>query len=182
MLKTARDSSQPQRMAQTVAAAASLLHDQAHPEQACLLLAELDQIPATRTDPVYATALPSLVRTSLALKDPNLATSLSQGVPPLTPLHQHALTTSQAQIAEATGTLSEAASLYADAAQRWQQFGNVPEHAYALLGQGRTLTALGDPEAEQPLRVARELFALMGYRPALTETDSLLVESQPAAS
>jgi class 3 adenylate cyclase len=182
MLKAARDSGQPQHMAVTVAAAANLLHAQQHPDQARHLLAELDQIPASRTDSIYATVLPSLVRTALNLNAADLATNLGQGVPAITPLHQHALTSCQAQLAEATGNHTEAASLYADAAQRWHQFGNKPEHAYALLGQGRCLTALGDPEAEQPLRLARDLFALMGYKPALAETDALLGQAQAAAS
>jgi len=182
MLKAARDSGQPQQMAIAVAAAASLLHAQGQPEQARLLLHELDQTPASRTDPFYATVLPSLVRTALALGDPTLATSLTDGVQPLTPLHQHALTSSQAQLAEAAGNHSEAASLYADAAHRWHQFGNQPEHAYALLGQGRCLTTLANPDAEQPLRQARELFKSMGYKPALAETDALLAQTTAAAS
>jgi len=169
-------------MALTVAAAASLLHGQAQPEQARLLLHELDQIPASRTDAVYAIVLPSLVRSALALGDPNLATSLTKGVPPLTPLHQHALTSSQAQLAEATGDHAEAASLYSDAAHRWHQFGNQPEHAHALLGQGRTLTTLANPDAEPPLRQAHELFKSMGYKPALAETDTLLAQTTAAAS
>jgi len=182
MLKAARDSGQPQIIAQAVAAAANLLQAQAQPEQACLLLHELDQTPASRTDPLYASFLPSLVRSALALDDPNLATSLTEGVQPLTPLHQHALTSSQAQLAEATGNHTEAASLYSDAAQRWHQFGNHPEHAYALLGQGRCLTTLANPDAEQPLRQARELFKSMGYKPALAETDALLAQTAAAAS
>jgi class 3 adenylate cyclase/tetratricopeptide (TPR) repeat protein len=182
MLKTARDSGQPQLMAVAVAAAASLLHAQHHPDQARRLLQELDQIPASRRDPVYAILLPGLVRTAFKLNEPDLATSLTDGVPPLTPLHHHALTSCQAQLAEATGNHTEAASLYADAAQHWHQFGNKPEHAYALLAQGRCLTALGDLEAREPLRLASELFALMGYTPALMQTDSLVAESQPAAS
>jgi tetratricopeptide (TPR) repeat protein len=88
LLKAARDSGQPQWMAQAVAAAASLLHAQGQPEQARLLLHELDQITASRTDPFYASFLPCLVRTALALGDPTLATSLTKGVQPLTPLHQ----------------------------------------------------------------------------------------------
>jgi hypothetical protein len=99
----------------------------------------------------------------------------------VTPCHQHALTSSQAQLAEAAGNHTEAASHYAEAARSWQQFGNVPERAYALLGQGRSLHTLGDSEAGQPLRVARELFALMGYRPALEQTDALLQQAQAAA-
>jgi class 3 adenylate cyclase/tetratricopeptide (TPR) repeat protein len=181
MLKAARDSGEPQAMAQAVAASASLLHAQAHSEQARLLLAELDRDLASRTDPVYASHLPGLVRTSLALNDPNLATSLSHGVPPLTPLYQNALTSCQAELAEASGNHTEAASLYADAAKGWRDFGNVPEHAYALLGQGRSLRALSDPGAEQPLREARELFASMGYRPAQAETEALLNQGREAA-
>jgi class 3 adenylate cyclase len=36
---------------------------------------------------------------------------------------------------------------------------DVPERAYALLGQGRCLRALGRPAAEEPLHEARDLFA-----------------------
>ena len=182
LLKAARASGQPHMTALAVAAAASLLHTQGQPEQARLLLHELDRIAASRTDPLYATVLPSLVRSALALGNPNLATSLTDGVPPLTPLHQHALTSSQAQLAEATGNHAEAASLYTDAAHRWHQFGNQPEHAYALLGQGRCLTTLANPDAEPPLRQARGLFASMGYKPALAETDALLAQTTAAAA
>ena len=55
-----------------------------------------------------------------------------------------------------------------------------PERAYALLGQGRCLAALGKPAAEAPLREARELFASMGYKPELAETEALV--HQPATS
>ena len=79
------------------------------------------------------------------------------------------------------GDHAEAAALYAEAAARWQEFGNVPEHAHALLGQGRCLLALGDPAAEQPLREAAELFSSMGYRPALAETNALQKIATPAA-
>ncbi|MGZ4411396.1 MAG: hypothetical protein ACXVY8_04610, partial [Gaiellaceae bacterium] len=182
MLKAARDSGQPFCIAQAVAGASSLLHAQGHPQQARRLLGELDRLSNSRSDPVYVTLLPSLVRSALALNDPSLATSLTEGVHPLTPLHQHVLTSSHAQLAEAAGNHSEAASLYTDAAHRWHQFGNVPERGYALLAQGRCLRAIGDPAADQPLAGARELFALMGYRSALAETEALLVEQQPAAS
>ena len=57
----------------------------------------------------------------------------------------------------------------------------MPERAYALLGQGRCLAALGKPEAEEPLREARELFASMGFAPALAETEALLDATEAAA-
>ena len=88
----------------------------------------------------------------------------------------------RAQLAEAAGDHAEAAALYAEAAERWHEFGNVPERAYALLGQGRCLAALGQPEAREPLREARELFASMGYKPALAETEALLERTTAAAS
>src|SRR5262249_22854186 len=181
MLRASRDSRQPEIMALAVAAAANLLHAQAHHEQARLLLADLDLRAVTRTNGHYATLLPSLVRTALNLTDSALATSLNQCIPPLTPLHQHALTTSHAQLSEADENYEEASSLYAEAARRWQQFGNVPEHAYALLGQGRCLNELGDT-AEQPLHQAAELFALLGYKPAFDEAKVLLSSTQPAAN
>jgi len=103
-----------------------------------------------------------------------------RGVEPTTPLQAHALSAARPQLAEAAGEHAQAAILYADAASRWQEFGNVPERAYALLGQGRCLAALGQPPAE-PLRKARELFASMGYKPALAETEALLGESEAEA-
>jgi tetratricopeptide (TPR) repeat protein len=182
MLKAARDSGDSQWLPLAVAAAAPLFHAQGHPEQAGLLLEELSRSSATRTAVLYATFLPGLVRIALILNNPDLAISLTDGVPLITPLQQHALASCEAQLAEAAGNHAEAASLYADAAKRWRDFGNVPERAYALLGQGRCLRALGDPAADRPLTEARELFASMGYKPALAETESLLAESQPAAS
>ncbi len=182
MLKAARDSGQPQLLAEAVAAAAPVLNAQAHPERARTLLAELDPMRASRSDPVYAAVLPGLVRSALALADLGLAASLTDGVQPLTPLHQHALTSSQAQLAEANGNHTQAASLYAQAAQHWQQFGNVPETAYAHLGHGRCLHTLGNPEAETPLGEARKLFSALGYEPALAETEALLQQAETAAT
>ena len=48
------------------------------------------------------------------------------------------------------------------------------------LGQGRCLLALNRPGAEQPLREARDLFAAMGYKPALAETEALLEQTAAA--
>ena len=98
------------------------------------------------------------------------------------PVFEHALGACRAQLAEAAGEHAEAAKLYAEAAERWREFGNVPERAYALLGQGRCRTALGKPEAEEPLRTARELFASMGFTPAVAETDALILGPARAAA
>jgi class 3 adenylate cyclase/tetratricopeptide (TPR) repeat protein len=162
-------------------AAAQVLLARNQPQRAHQLLTELAELSTARTDVYYVSRLPDFIRTALALADADLAHRFLEGVEPRAPLNAHALTSSHAQLAEAGGNHSEAASLYADAAQRWHQFGNVPERAYALLGQGRCLHSLGDPAAKQPLLEARELFASMGYTPALAETEALLNQGQEAA-
>ena len=54
-------------------------------------------------------------------------------------------------------------------------FGVPYEEGHALLGQGRCLVALGRaPEAAAPLAAAREIFARLGAKPALAETDAWL--------
>ena len=176
-----RDSGQAQLCAIVFAAAARLLLAERQPQQAQALLSELEQMAGIRAEPNFVSLLPELVRTALALDDATLAGSLVEGVQPVTPLAGHALATGQAQLVEADGDHAQAATLYTEAAERWRDFGNVPERAYALLGQGRCLAALGAPEAQVPLREARELFASMGYRPALAATEALLGESEAAA-
>lgn len=146
------------------------------------MLRELDQLAALRADLDYAWWLPSLLRVALALDDLPLAQRLATGIAPLTPIHEHALASARAQLAEAAQQHADAAQLYRQAAERWKEFGSVPERAYALLGEGRCLTALSRPEAEGPLRQAKELFASMGYAPALAETQALLHQHRVAAS
>jgi hypothetical protein len=77
----------------------------------------------------------------------------------------------------------EAMAGYADAAERWDKFGMVPERAFALLGLGRCLVALGRPtDAIGILTDARMIFADLGMAPALAETDALLAKVSSAAS
>jgi hypothetical protein len=91
--------------------------------------------------------------------------------------------TATAAIAEAAGDHQAAAGSYADAAQRWEQFGVIPEHAYALLGHGRCLINLGQPhEAAPTLHLARALFDQLGAMPALAETDALLEQATALSS
>jgi predicted ATPase/class 3 adenylate cyclase len=151
------------------------------PERARSLLKELQQATGAPQNPYYARLLCAMVRTALATADLQLANSLVEALAPRYPLHEYALCAARAQLAEAAGDRSEAAARYAEAAARWQEFGNVPERAYALLGQGRCLRALGRAGAEEPLLEARELFASMGYKPALAEAEALLRQGEAAA-
>jgi len=181
LLATARESGEPQDHALAFSAAVRLLLAQGHEQRASALLVELEQVVGIRADAYYAAALSGLVRSAAAVRQPELAKRLVDGVEPGTPLFEHALGACRAQLAEATGEHAAAAQLYAEAAERWREFGNVPEHSYALLGHGRCLAALGEPAAEQPLREARELFASMGFTPAVAEVDGLLGAPSAAA-
>jgi hypothetical protein len=88
------------------------------------------------------------------------------------------MVTARALLDEQRGQHAEAATLFTDAAERWDLFEMPWEHAQALLGQGRCLLALARPaQAREPLRTAREVFAALGARPALTEIDRLLAQA-----
>ncbi len=178
---TARDSDSPQVYALVLTAAARVLLAQGHRTSARELLVELTQLPEVYAEAYYAESLPAIVRTALALGEPELAGRLVERVEPVTPLFEHALAAAGAQLAEADGEHTEAVPLYAAAAERWREFGNVPERAYALLGQGRCLSVIGSPDAQQPLQEARELFGSMGYQPAVAETEALIEAPDTAA-
>lgn len=148
------------------------------PADACRLLSELGRLPGVRGSPYYGRQLPGMLRTALRANDAARAKDLAGGIEPRYPLHEHALCAARAQLAEYDGDFAAAAELHGEAADRWLEFGNVPERGYALLGQGRCLHHLELPDAEAPLRTARELFAAMEYRPALAEVDTLLENSR----
>jgi hypothetical protein len=83
---------------------------------------------------------------------------------------------------DSAGDHADAAVLHADAAARWKEFGNVPERAYARLGQGRCLAALRSPAAKRVLRDAQALFASIGYKPALTRAEAVLARRGATAA
>jgi hypothetical protein len=174
LVETARTAAGADVAVEALAAAAAARLAAGLPEQARALLAELEQVRGARETTYYARQLPAMLRTALAAGDAELAQRLVDGLEPRYPSREHALYAARAQLAEHAGALDDAAALYAEAAGRWQEFGNVRERAYALLGEGRCLVALGRNGAEEPLREARELFAAMGYEPALAETEALL--------
>ncbi len=181
LVEAARTQATPDTVVEALSAAASAFAV-ADPGRACALLYEIEQTPAARDAPYYPRQLAAMLRTALAAGDSELAERLADGLEPRDPLREHALCTARAQLAEHNGDHAGAAALYAEAAVRWEQFGNLREHAYALLGQGRCLATLGNAGAEQPLNEARDLFSFMGYKPALAETEALLRQTTAAAS
>ena len=155
----------------------------AHDEAAAALLGEIDTSPGSRDTLSYAAYLSAMVRSALSVGNPELARRLTAGVQLRTPYHEHAIATVGAALAEADGDLETAAMGYADAAARWLAFGVVPEQAFALLGQGRCLTALGrTSEAASTLQRAREIFQTLQAAPALTEIDTLLQQATALSS
>ena len=174
----ARSTGVPWEIGFGLGAAAQHLLAAGRAELAELLLRELTQVHGVHGTSSYG-LLPELVRCALASSGLELATQMTDGFEPSTPLKEHALLAARAVLTEAGGEPAEAGALYAEAADRWQEFGNVPERACALLGHGRCLVALGRQSGEVPLVRARELFASMGFIPALAETEALLAESAP---
>jgi class 3 adenylate cyclase/tetratricopeptide (TPR) repeat protein len=174
LVDTARASGAADVIVHAFAVAAAAANALGMPGRAGALLAEIGQSAGIRQTPDYWRHLPGMIRTALAAANRGIAERLVEGLAPRYPLEEHALHAARAQLAADAADHAQAADLYAQAASGWQEFGNIPERAYALLGQGRSLCALGRHQAKQPLRQARDLFASLRYDRARAETESLL--------
>jgi hypothetical protein len=143
-------------------------------DQARQLLLELERM-GYRDNQNYAGNLPEMVRTALAIDDIGLAERLSAGVVPSYPLHENAVMTVRALLAEARGEDEEGAQLFAMTAARWESFGDVWERSLALMGQGRCLVRQHDLRAaSEPVAAAHDAFVRLGAKPAMTEAEALL--------
>jgi tetratricopeptide (TPR) repeat protein len=119
--------------------------------------------------------LPPQVRCLINLDRLDIAEDLVANEPSTIPASRHGRVAALAALTEAKGDYRKAVAGYAEAAERWHDFTMYVEEAFALLGQGRCLIKLNRPEEAVPvLTTAREMFAKMGARPALAETESLL--------
>jgi tetratricopeptide (TPR) repeat protein len=179
LVDAARHASHVDNTAFALSAAVIALAAEA-PIRAQAFLAELEQSGSLRETPYYSRQLAALVRAAIAIGDAARASQLIQSVRFRYPLDEHAACAARAAATEHEGDFPAATALYVEAADRWKAFGNVPEHAHALLGQGRALQALDDPAAEEPLREAREIFASLRYTRALAETEALLEQAAAA--
>jgi hypothetical protein len=147
------------------------------------LLVEVEETPDLGGSVELCAHLSKLVRTALEIGEPELAGRLAAHLEPRYPYGEHALVAANAALTEARGDLSPAADAYADAAERWERFGVVPEQAFALLGQGRCVLGLSRPtEAAPVLQHAREIFERLQAAPALAETDALLQQATALSS
>ena len=180
-LELARDSEDQLLLAFAAAAAVPALLAS---DSSATARAVLDEIAAAdyHHNPEYALLLPTLTRAAAQVGEADIVARLADNVPDTLPIQRHALCAARGTLAEGTGSLAEAVDLYAQAAGRWHEFGNVSERAYALLGRGRCLLRLGEAGAEVQLGEAKELFSTMGYRPALAETEALLEQTVAQAT
>jgi class 3 adenylate cyclase/tetratricopeptide (TPR) repeat protein len=180
---TSRDTAAAEILVSGLSSAAITHAGLGNATHAIAVLSELAATPDTRDNSMYAAYLPALVRTAVGLNQHDTAQSLAMDYRPHTPYAQHALITTTAALAEASGDHDAAADGYADAAGRWERFGVIPEHAYALQGHGRCLINLCQPHAAAPvLHQARALFDRLGAIPALAETDTLLEQATALSS
>ena len=101
-----------------------------------------------------------LQRAAVAIDRPEFVELLAEVYVNPTPYGEHVTVHARAAIAEVRGDFAAAASGYEHAAARWKDFGVVTERAFALLGLGRCLIAIGDaPAATTALAEARDTFA-----------------------
>jgi class 3 adenylate cyclase/tetratricopeptide (TPR) repeat protein len=149
--------------------------------EAVRLLEELDRATPAGA-PERVVALPDALRLCVAAKEIGLGERLSKAIAETTPRAAHAVVTARAVLAEAHGEVERAAEQYADAAERWSEFGFALERGHALLGGGRCLLGLNRArEATRRLGDARETFARLGARSLVAEA-AVFVEQAAAVS
>jgi class 3 adenylate cyclase/tetratricopeptide (TPR) repeat protein len=170
-----RESEIPWISAYALLSAAPVRYGLGEAEAALDLLSGWETQPRPGSGPNYVAYLPEAVRTALAAGDDLLADRLSTGIDSILPMQRNVRASLHGLLSERRGESEAAATLFAHAAAHWNDFRMPYEEAHALLGRGRCLVGLGRTgEAAEPLTAARELFAGLGARPALAETDALL--------
>ena len=143
-------------------------------DRAVSVLHEIEAYPNIREGLSYPECLPQSTRVALDAVGIEFAYQLATGVPASSmALHRISLEMVDAQLAEAGGELDRAEELYASAEEGWRTF-SVPERAQSLLGRGRCLLAMGDPEAVAVLREANEVFASLKAELYIPKVNSLL--------
>ena len=126
--------------------------------------------------------VPRAVRVALRCGETELGGRVAKRCHAVLPFEQGVADTTRGLLGRGLMATQEvAARHFLDAAAHWRGFGVPYEEAQALLGQGRCLVGLGRaPEAAPPLAAAREIFARLGAKPALADTDELIQKAAPA--
>jgi tetratricopeptide (TPR) repeat protein len=175
VLPRAREIDDLQQLVPALVNAALVEHASGDKAAALALVAEAAQLTADRAGGrrFLGQHLADMVRVA-AGPAPALAQDLIDATEPTATRYRLAAATARAVLAESTGDPSAAAGLYAEAAEGWHAYGQVLEHALALLGQGRCLAALGHPDAADLLQAAHQRLKDLGARSSAAEASTLL--------
>jgi class 3 adenylate cyclase/tetratricopeptide (TPR) repeat protein len=176
-LPHAREIGDPQVLATVLPVAALVEQSQGNLTGAVRLVEEFDQALHQSPGTYRALPLPGLVRTCVATGHLALAQRLLDGLHVNAARLRHCVGTARALLAEAQGDLEAAADLHAKTAAGWSSYGCVPEHGQALLALGRCLARLGRPGARDRLAEARVIFARLGARPLVAQTEGWFQEA-----
>jgi class 3 adenylate cyclase/tetratricopeptide (TPR) repeat protein len=184
LLPKAREIEDVQLLAPVLAAAALVDEKRGDPGGARRLLEELHE--STRVSPAWRLELLTYIaRIGSSIGEIDLVARAVDEVNlrATTTWATHSLVTAEAVLDEAREELDSATERYSDAAKRWRDLGVVPERGLALLGLGRCQVRLGRyDDSAAALREARQLFAGLGARPLIAETDALLEQATATAS
>jgi class 3 adenylate cyclase/tetratricopeptide (TPR) repeat protein len=129
----------------------------------------------------HAWMVPEAIRTALRCSGSELAERLRHRGDGHLPVQEAVMASIDGLLDEAHERHDVAVASYSAAAAHWRDRGTPYEEGQALLGQGRCLLVLGKaPEAAAPLAAARDIFSRLGAKPALAETDELLLQLSSA--
>jgi class 3 adenylate cyclase len=181
-LPRARRNRDPQVLIPALAVSALIDSERGDVSGAIALIEELEQ--STRGRPLRrAQHLPDALRVCAANGATDLAELLLTDTEVWTTRQLHCVHAARAVLAEIQGQFKEALVLHEEAAERWVEYGSLLEQGQALLGVGRCLIVLRQPErAETSVRKAREIFQTLQARPLVAEAGSLLAEAEALAS
>ena len=178
-LPRARVIADPQVLVPALATAAVALHERGEREEAARTASELL---GENFDTALGPWLAEAVRVLVADAGADAAGALLDVVPCIALVERCARRSSEAALAEARGDLQRAAGGYAEAAEAWRAYGNVPEEAHARLAWGRCLLALGRrDEALAPLEAALAALTELGAAPRAAEAEGLLGSARALA-
>ncbi|HEV8564608.1 MAG TPA: tetratricopeptide repeat protein, partial [Actinomycetota bacterium] len=174
-LPRAREAQDPQMLWTTIGVAAQVARALGNDDDAVALLEELAEKAGRESYEMWGEYNRlDCIRLAIDLGRIDLAEVLLERSGTLTVRQQHAQVAGRALITEVTGDFEKALGLYEDAVRRWTEFGNEPERAHALLGNGRCLFRLGRAGAESLLQEAVRTYRTLGARPLIESAELLL--------
>jgi hypothetical protein len=177
-LPRAREIRDPQVLVPAVAVVSLIEHARGNPATTVRLIEEIEEI--TRDRPVFRSRhLPETLRVCVASNAIRLAELLLDGNVHRAARHEYSVLAGRAVLTEAQAQPDEASALYAEASERWKNYGFPLEHGQAALGAGRCLVAVGRPhEAADHLLEARRTFDALQARPLLADADRVLAQTE----